>query len=192
MFKILLNSFIPSESWLTRAGQGGLLMRRSLSYHPQTTRHCNRDGGAFHLCLGGVDAVFLTAKPANFLGKAWTKVLEHNPPLPGFGGDLGFSSRKARGRGLVVLCPGAASMAPGALPSRSLPALGAIAALQVQREQLRSAARKMYFGFPVCLAQCERGACNPPGKVAFLKISAVKGCPKIPPEIPACCNETHL
>lgn len=166
-------------------------MSRSLSCHPQTTRHCNRDG-AFHLRLGGVDAVFLTAKPANFLGKAWTKVLEHNPPLPGFGGDLGFSSRKARSQGLVVLCPGAASMAPGALPSCSLPALGGIAAFQVQREQLQSAARKMYFGFPVGLAQCERGAWNLPGKVAFLKMSAVKGCPKIPPEIPACCNETHL
>lgn len=70
-------------------------MRQSLSHHPQTTRHCNKEG-AFHLHLGGLDAVFLTAKPANFLGKAWMKVLEHKPPVPGFGGDVGSSSRKAQ------------------------------------------------------------------------------------------------
>lgn len=89
-------------------------MRQSLSRHPQTTGHCNRDA-AFHLHLGGLDTVFLTAKPANFLGKAWMKVLEHKPPVPGFGGDLGSSSRRAQCRGLVALCPGAASVARGAL-----------------------------------------------------------------------------
>lgn len=55
---------------------------------------------AFHPHLGGLGTVFLTAKPANFLGKAWTKVREHKPLVPGFGGDLGSSSRKAQCRGL--------------------------------------------------------------------------------------------
>lgn len=124
-------------------------MRQSLSRHPQTTRHCSRDG-AFHLRLGGLAAVFLTVKPADFHGKAWVKVLEHKPPVPGFGGDLGSSSRKAQRQGLVVLCPGGAWMARGALcaitPAQR--SLGGISALRVHGEKPPSAARKNYFGLP--------------------------------------------
>lgn len=43
------------------------------------------------------------------------KVVEHKLLVPGFGGDLGSSSRKAQCQGLVVLCLGAAWMAQGAL-----------------------------------------------------------------------------
>lgn len=51
--------------------------------------------------------------------------------------------------------------------------LGGISALQVHREQFWSAARKkITLACPVCLAQCECGACNLLGKVAFLKMSS--------------------
>lgn len=51
---------------------------------------------------------------------------------------------------------------------------------QVLREQLGRAARKISFVLPVCLAQCELGACNLPGKVAFLKTTTARCCPRNP------------
>lgn len=64
------------------------------------------------------------------------------------------------------------------LPAPAQRGLGGTTAHRVRRERLRSTARKNYFGLPACLAQCERGACNLPGKVAFLKMSTVRCCPQ--------------
>lgn len=64
------------------------------------------------------------------------------------------------------------------LPAPAQRSRGGFSALHLHREQLRNAARKNYFGLPVCLTQRERGACNLPGKVAFLKMSTVRCCPQ--------------
>lgn len=64
------------------------------------------------------------------------------------------------------------------LPAPAQRSHGGFSALRVRSEQLQSAARKNDFGLPVCLAQRERGACNLPGKVAFLKMSTVRCCPQ--------------
>lgn len=71
--------------------------------------------------------------------------------------------------------------------------LSDISVFQVLREQLGRAARRNSFVLPVCLAQCERGACNLPGEVAFLKTTTARCCPRIPPaspEMSPCGNET--
>lgn len=43
---------------------------------------------------------------------------------------------------------------------------------------------KIDFGSPSVFAQHERGACNLPGKVAFLKMSTARCCAQIPPGQP--------
>lgn len=62
--------------------------------------------------------------------------------------------------------------------------LSGISAFQVLREQLGRAARKNSFVLPVCLAQCEHGAYNLPGEVAFLKTTTARCCPQKPPAQP--------
>lgn len=62
--------------------------------------------------------------------------------------------------------------------------LSGISAFQVLTEQLGRAARKNSFVLPVCLAQCEHGAYNLPGEVAFLKTTTARCCPQKPPAQP--------
>lgn len=63
---------------------------------------------------------------------------------------------------------------------------------QVLREQLGRAARKNSFVLPVCLAQCELGACNLPGKVAFLKTTTARCCPQNPTSPALKCHSVAM